>query len=253
MLKQSFKAALIGGKVLTIGAVTSGALMGTSALAQTADVVTGGTTVVETPAQNTAVVPNVAAAPGAPVGAVSDPGYPLLEQLDNDEAIAQSLISQGFSDIHILREGAILTVNAQRNGQPTELVYSVANGSLVSVDGVELRGAPDATSNGQSAGISAGDDVGSDEGDGSDAGGDDGSDAGDGDGSDAGGGTDGGASDGGASDGSGSDGSDGGSDGAGGSDGSDGSGGSEGSGSDGGGSDGGGSDGGDSGGGESNG
>lgn len=160
MLTNSFKAALIGGKVLTIGA-----LMGTSALAQNAEVVTGSTTVVETPAANTAVLPGAAVQPGTPVGAVTDPGYPLLEQLDNDEAIATSLIGQGFSDIRILRDGAILTVNAQRNGQPTELVYSVANGSLISVDGVEMRDAPDATGDGQSEAMGTdmgGEDMGSD-------------------------------------------------------------------------------------------
>lgn len=228
MLKNSFKAAMMGGKVLAMGALTSGALMGTTALAQTGEVVTGTTTVVETPAQNTAVVPGVAVAPGSPVGAVSDPGYPLLEQLDNDQAIAQSLISQGFSDVHILREGAILTVNAQRNGQPTELVYSVANGSLVSVDSVELRDAPDQTGDGQSAAIGADGDTG----DGSDEGAGEGDDAGDGDASDSDGsdsdtGSDGSDSDGG-SDGSSDGGSDGGSD-------SDGSGGDSGGDSDGGG------------------
>ncbi len=208
MLKNSFKAAMVGGRVLTIGALTSGAMMGTTALAQTAQVETGTTTIVETPAQNTAVVPGIAAAPGTPVGAVADPGYPLLEQLDNDQAIAQSLISQGFSDVHILREGPILTVNAQRGGQPTELVYSVANGSLVSVDGVKLRDAPDATGDGQTSDVGA--DAGSDNGG---AAGSDGSD---------------GAGDG--SEGGDSDGSDGSSDGSDGSDGGDGSGGSDGGG-----------------------
>lgn len=189
MLKHSFKAALIGGKVLTIGV-----LMGTAAHAQAPEVTTGTTTVVETPADNTAVVPGVAAEPGTPVGAVSDPGYPLLEQLDNDEAIAQTLISQGFSDLHILREGPILTVNAQRNGQPTQLVYSVANGSLISVDGVELRDPPDPTSDGQDSDGQDGD-AGSGSGSGSD-GGSDGSDGGNGDSDGGSDGSDGGSGDG---------------------------------------------------------
>lgn len=220
MLKRSFTTVLMGSQALGLGV-----LLGSSALAQSGEVVEGNTTVVETPLDNTAVVPGMAAEPGTPVGAVSRPDYPLLEQLDNDEAIAQSLISQGFTDIHILREGAIMTVHAERDGQPTELVYSIANGSLISVDGVELRAEPDTTSNGETA-AAASDDAsdgndgtndGSDEDSGSDPGADDGSDDGDSndgsdDGSDSSDGADGsdggdGGSDGG-SDGDGSDGGD---------------------------------------------
>ena len=222
MLKRSFTTVLMGSQALGLGV-----LLGSSALAQSAEVVEGNTTVVETPLDNTAVVPGMAAEPGTPVGAVSRPDYPLLEQLDNDEAVAQSLISQGFTDIHILREGAIMTVHAERDGQPTELVYSIANGSLISVDGVELRAEPDTTSNGETAAATSddapdgndGSNDGSDEDSGSDPGADDGSDDGDSndgsdDGSDSSDGADGsdggdGGSDGG-SDGDGSDGGDGG-------------------------------------------
>lgn len=149
MLKKSLNTALIGGKVLALGA-----LMGTTAVAQTAIVVDKTDTVVETPAGNTAVVPGTAAAPGAPVGAVVDGEYRLIEQIDNDQAVAETLIAQGFSDVHILREGALMTVTAQRDGVPTELVYSIANGSLVSVDGVELRAEGD-TSSEKDAGVAA--------------------------------------------------------------------------------------------------
>lgn len=57
--------------------------------------------------------------------------------------IAEALSAQGFSDISMQREGPILTIKAQRAGQPTELVYSTANGRLVSVDGVQTRRAPE--------------------------------------------------------------------------------------------------------------
>ncbi|RDW12266.1 hypothetical protein [Paracoccus thiocyanatus] len=227
MLKRSLTTALIGGKVLAVGA-----LMGSTVLAQNAEVIEGDATVVQTPSGNTAIVPGVAAEPGTAVGAVTEPDYPLLEQLDNDEAIARTLVAQGFTDIHILREGPMLTVNAQRGGQPIELVYSVANGSLVSVDGVKLRPEPDQSSNGPSSERGTGTDVG-DVGDGD---GDADGDAGDGtDGDGAGGdGSDGDGTDG---DGAGGDGSDG--DGAGGDAGSDGDSGGNG-GDSGGGSDGGG-------------
>ena len=218
MLKRSFTTVLMGSQALGLGV-----LLGSSALAQSGEVVEGNTTVVETPLDNTAVVPGMAAEPGTPVGAVSRPDYPLLEQLDNDEAVAQSLISQGFTDIHILREGAIMTVHAERDGQPTELVYSIANGSLISVDGVELRAEPDTTSNGETAAATSddapdgndGSNDGSDEDSGSDPGADDGSDDGDSndgsdDGSDSSDGADGSDGGDGDSDGDGSDGGDGG-------------------------------------------
>ncbi|SIQ61377.1 hypothetical protein SAMN05421641_110102 [Paracoccus thiocyanatus] len=235
MLKRSLTTALIGGKVLAVGA-----LMGSTVLAQNAEVIEGDATVVQTPSGNTAIVPGVAAEPGTAVGAVTEPDYPLLEQLDNDEAIARTLVAQGFTDIHILREGPMLTVNAQRGGQPIELVYSVANGSLVSVDGVKLRPEPDQSSNGRSSEPGTGTDVGDGDGDGD---GDADGDTGDGtDGDGAGGdGSDGDGSDG---DGAGGDGSDG--DGAGG--GGAGGGGDAGSDGDSGGDSGGGSDGGDGGG-----
>jgi hypothetical protein len=217
MLKRSITTALICGKVLALGA-----LMGSTALAQSGEVTEGDTTVVETPSGNTTIVPGVAAEPGSPVGAVLEPDYKLPEQLDNDQEIARTLIAQGFTDVHILREGPILTVNAQRDGQPIELVYSIANGSLISVDGVELRPAADETGNGHSTADATGDETAPGEG------GDDGS------GGETDEGTEGGNGDGNGED-SGTDGTDGGSDGSdGGSDGSDGGDGGSDGGSDGG-------------------
>ncbi len=184
-------------------------------------------TVVETPGGNTAVIVDPALQPQPPVGAVAVPAFPLPEQIQNDQVVIETLLSQGFTDIHILREGALMTVNAQRNGQPTELVYSIANGSLVSVDGVEMRAGPDTSSGGDVArdvlgGNSSGGTTDADDGA---EDGDMGADVGTGAGGDTGTGTGGEA---------GAGGSDSGADGGAGSDGASGSGGGSDSGSDGG-------------------
>jgi len=229
MLKYGMTTALTGGKILALGA-----LMGSAALAQTGRVIEGDTTLVETPSGNAVIVPGEAAEPATPQGAVTEPDYPLLEQLDNDEEIARTLIAQGFTDLHILREGPILTVNAQRGGQPVELVYSIANGSLISVDGVELRPAPDdsgrggpgaagapaapddAAAPGEESGAAGDDGAPGETGSAGEAGVGDGADGDAGDGSDgaAAGASGGSASDAGAGDAGASDGADGGSDGA---------------------------------------
>lgn len=135
MLNDTFKIVLMGGKAAALGA-----MFATTAMAQT---------VVETPAGNTAVVVDPALQAEKPVGAVTQQAFPLPEQFENDQAVSEALLAQGFTDIRILREGPIMTVTAQRNGVPTELVYSTANGTLISVDGVEMRAAPDATGDGQ--------------------------------------------------------------------------------------------------------
>lgn len=215
MLKTPFKALLVGSQI----AVTS--LMATTAIAQT--------TQIETPQGSTVIVPDNALEDEPSGGFVTEGDYPRLESIENYEAIAETLSDQGYSDIFIQREGPILTVTAQRAGVPTELVYSTANGRLVSVDGVETRVDPEGSSAGDDAGQAeagasdAGDDSdtpdtpGGDDGASEDSAGDNGadggSDAGDG-GADTGSdGSDGGEADGG-SDGSDSDsGSDGGSEG----------------------------------------
>lgn len=138
MLTDTFKIALMGGKAAALGTI-----LATTALAQT---------VVETPLGNTAVITDPALEPTEPVGAVVQQAFPLPEQFENDVAVSETLLAQGFTDIRIERKGPIMTVTAQRNGAPTELVYSTANGTLVSVDGIEMRDAPDTTSNGVTAG-----------------------------------------------------------------------------------------------------
>lgn len=127
MLTDKIKFVLLGGQAAALSV-----LLGTTALAQEE-------TVVETPEGNSVTVPEAAETTESPIGTITETDYPILEQWENDEAVAKTLVSQGYTNIHILREGALMTVTAQRDGQPIELVYSVANGSLVSVDGVELR------------------------------------------------------------------------------------------------------------------
>lgn len=208
MLKTPFKALLVGSQI----AATS--LMATAAIGQT--------TQIETPQGSTVIVPDNALEEEPSGGFVTEGDYPRLESIENYEAIAETLSDQGYSDIFIQREGPILTVTAQRAGVPTELVYSTANGRLVSVDGVETRADPEGSSGGDDAGqAEAGaldgegssdtpDTPGGDDGASEDSAGDDAADGGADTGSD---GSDGGEADGG-SDGSNSDsGSDGGSEG----------------------------------------
>ncbi|WP_252930086.1 hypothetical protein [Paracoccus sp. 08] len=138
MLKTPFKALLVGSQI----AATS--LMATAAIGQT--------TQIETPQGSTVIVPDNALEEEPSGGFVTEGDYPRLESIENYEAIAETLSDQGYSDIFIQREGPILTVTAQRAGVPTELVYSTANGRLVSVNGVETRADPEGSSGGDDAG-----------------------------------------------------------------------------------------------------
>lgn len=85
----------------------------------------------------TAVVP----VEGTPTPAVIVTDWPSFkpDQMANNESIAQVLLAQGFSDVKILREGSLMTVTAQRDGQPIELVYSLIEGALISVNGETVR------------------------------------------------------------------------------------------------------------------
>ncbi len=192
MLKTPFKALLVGGQI------AAASLMATTAIAQT--------TVIETP-ESTVIVPDDALEESPSGGFVSESDYPRLESLENYEAIADTLSDQGYSDIYIQREGPILTVTAQRAGVPTELVYSTANGRLVSVNGVETRADPETSSAGDDSGVApvgtagavdggATDDGSTDDGATDDGAGDDGMDGGTGDDGAADGGSDDGADDG---------------------------------------------------------
>ena len=122
MFSQTFKSIVIGGKIAALGA-----LLGTTAMAQT------------TTTTDTVVVPEAAVEESSPIGVTGENAPRTIEQMDNDEAIAETLVAQGFEDIYILREGPIMTVTAQRLGEEVELVYSVANGTLVSINGEEIE------------------------------------------------------------------------------------------------------------------
>lgn len=199
MLTRSLKLAMIGGKAAALAA-----LMATTAGAQQA---------VPTPEGNVVVIPDAAIQPETS-GSIPEIGYATLTSFDNDQVVAETLIGQGFTNLVINRTGPLMTVTAQRDGVPTELVYSLANGRLMSVDGVAFQHPADAaaaaepgagSSGATAAGTSgdddddAGDDA-ADETGGDDAPGDDnGGDAGNADGDDAGG--DDGAGDGGSDDG----------------------------------------------------
>lgn len=133
MLTSSIKTLMLGGRI-----VTASALLATTAVAQT--------TTIDTPQGNTVVVPDDALEEQPSGGFVRESDYPRLENLDNDMAVAETLIAQGYSDVVISREGPIMTVTAIRGLTPIELVYSTANGRLVSVDGVETRPEPEGSS-----------------------------------------------------------------------------------------------------------
>lgn len=175
MLKTPFKALMLG------TTLTAGGLMAGTAIAQTS--------AVESPQGTTVIVPDDALEAAPAEGFVVEGDYPRLESIENYEAIAETLSAQGYSDIFIQREGPILTITAQRGGVPTELVYSTANGRLVSVDGVETRAepegssandtAPDPADPGTDDGTGTGDDGATDGDDGTDTGGTDGTDGGD--------------------------------------------------------------------------
>ncbi len=106
------------------------AAMSTSALAQTA-------TEVETPDGQTVVVPGAAVESDgvSPIATVVESDYPVFNQDANDEAIAETLIAQGFSDIYILRDGSLMTVTATRDGDDIKLVYNLVEGRLIEVNG----------------------------------------------------------------------------------------------------------------------
>ncbi|MDP0927527.1 hypothetical protein Q0601_10120 [Paracoccus onubensis] len=114
-------------------------LITTAGKAAVLTVLLGSTALAQGSTDNEAIVPEAAKTSEPNAGAVRDSDFPIPEQLDNNDAVIDTLISQGFTDIHILRKAAIMTVTAMRDGQPVELVYNVSNGTLVSVDGQELN------------------------------------------------------------------------------------------------------------------
>ncbi|MDN5568608.1 MAG: hypothetical protein L0G27_07685 [Paracoccus sp. (in: a-proteobacteria)] len=126
MFNSSIKTLMLGGKVAAIATLMAG-----TAMAQT--------TTIATPQGNDVTVSDQALDAEPSLGMEWADGYPVLEEVENNDAIIQTMIGQGFSDLKIVRKGPMLTITGQRAGVPTELVYSTANGRLVSVDGVETR------------------------------------------------------------------------------------------------------------------
>ncbi|MCQ0970760.1 hypothetical protein MLD63_10020 [Paracoccus sp. TK19116] len=184
MFGNTLKSLMIGGKVVALGT-----LLGTTAMAQTST--------------DTVIVPEAAMERDTAIGTIGDSAPRSMEQMDNDQMIAETLIAQGFGDVYILREGPILTVTANRDGEEIELVYSVANGRLMSINGYEVGDDGEVeTAGDRDTGVAASaaemdpdadgdvgegaDGDGSDDGAGDDAGGTEG-DTGDGAGDDAGG------------------------------------------------------------------
>lgn len=86
----------------------------------------GAVVTVPTPRSMSAATPEVAAPPA---------GAPVLTSFQNDQAVSEALIAQGYSDVRISHDGTLMTVNAQRDGKPIELVYQTTTGQLVKLNG----------------------------------------------------------------------------------------------------------------------
>ncbi|MDO5622962.1 MAG: hypothetical protein Q4G24_16065 [Paracoccus sp. (in: a-proteobacteria)] len=124
LIKKPLTLTLIAGKAAALSVLMSGAVMAQAPA------------VVETPGAPVAVIPPAAATETPPQHI-----YPrTVDRSANDQAIAETLIAQGFSDVHILRDAAKLTVTAQRDNQPIELVYHLVRGELLSVNGQPVPG-----------------------------------------------------------------------------------------------------------------
>ena len=126
MFNSSIKTLMLGGKAAAIAALMAG-----TAMAET--------TIISTPTGNDVLATESAMDAEASKGIVWADDYPVLEEVENNDAIIEMMIGQGFTDLKITRKGPMLTVTGQRDGVPTELVYSTANGRLVSVDGIETQ------------------------------------------------------------------------------------------------------------------
>lgn len=129
MQTDFLKTMLAGGKAAALAAV-----LATGAAAQET---------VPTPEGNVVLVPEAALEADSP-SVLPESGYMTLTSFENDQVVAETLIGQGFTNVVINRTGPIMTVTAERDGVPTELVYSTANGRLMSVDGVPFPHPADA-------------------------------------------------------------------------------------------------------------
>ncbi|WP_112874015.1 hypothetical protein [Paracoccus endophyticus] len=95
--------------------------------------------------------------PGSPAAvALAGAPVPTLEQMANNEAVAGLLLAQGFRDVEIDRDGVLMTVTAQRDGVPVELVYNTSTGRLIEQDGRTILSPEDLEDRGGSTGAGTG-------------------------------------------------------------------------------------------------
>lgn len=111
-----------------------------------------------------AQVAATSAVPGSPAAiAVAGAPVPTIEQMANNEAVAGVLLAQGFGDVEIERDGVLMTVTAQHDGTPVELVYNTSTGRLIEQDGrTILSPAPGDDRGGSTGAATDGDDAGED-------------------------------------------------------------------------------------------
>ena len=122
-------------------------------------------------AQGTAATP----VPGSPAAVVvAGAPVPTVEQMANNEAVAELLLAQGFRDVEIDRDGVLMTVTAERDGVPVELVYNTSTGRLIEQDGHTILSPDEMEDRGGSTGAGTGE-MGEDDEAGEDAAGQDGS------------------------------------------------------------------------------
>lgn len=125
--------------MLTATVLTAG--IGSYALAQTSsEIVTGG--------GQTVVVPEAATESKgvSPIGTQVVSEYPAFNQTMNNETIASTLVAQGFENIHILREGSLMTITGTRGNDDINLVYNLVEGRLIKVNGERILSAEEQSS-----------------------------------------------------------------------------------------------------------
>lgn len=157
--------------ILTAALLTAGAV--SQVHAQSSTVVTGN--------GQTTIVPDAATSEKgvSPIATEVVSEYPAFNQTMNNDAISTVLLEQGFKDIHILREGSLMTVTGTREGQDINLVYNLVEGRLIKVNGERIlsdaektqrgsdgQNATETTSDEDSADPEGGDQSGTDTGDG---------------------------------------------------------------------------------------
>lgn len=62
--------------------------------------------------------------------------FPTLQSVETDQQVIDDLSAQGYENVVVTRADDTLIVTGERGGLPTEMIFSAADGALVSVDGV---------------------------------------------------------------------------------------------------------------------